>query len=440
MKNRTDVLIVGAGAAGLMAAQELSKSGFKVTILEARDRIGGRIFTMKNIFSHPVEAGAEFIHGDLPVTLGLIKEAGLSLRAMQGIFWQANASANANGNESSDPFYRWGELLSGKLSQLKEDMTLNEFLERNFQGNEFAGLKNSIRGFAEGYDAADPENFSTIAFRDEWMKDDEGQQFRIKGGYSSLLEWLASQIEKSGGEILLNKTVKKINWKKNEVEAISDAGEKFIAEKIIISVPLGVLNADASGEGAISFFPSVADKIESAKAMGYGAVMKIFLEFKESFWEPGKIKEQMHLDLPPLGFILSGERMPTWWTQFPDDFNLLTGWLAGPRAEKMKTLSDAVLLEDSLQSLAAIFKMKLEDLKSKLLTSKIMNWTVDPFARGAYTYSTVQSKRSREILSAPVEGTIFFCGEALYDGPEMGTVEAALSSGQTVAEKISAAG
>jgi len=434
MENKSDILIVGAGAAGLMAARELTKSGFEVTVLEGRNRIGGRIFTMGNVFSQPVEAGAEFIHGNLPVTLGLIRQSGLSLREMKGIFWQA--SSNSNGDESSGPFSGWDQMFGVKLSELAEDIPLNDFLERNFQGDQFAGLKASIRGYAEGYDAADPNRLSTFAFRDEWMKDDDAAQCRINGGHSSLIEWLSAEIEKAGGKIFLNEVVKKVNWKKSEVEVITAEGKKFIAKKVIIAVPLGVLMADASAEAALSFFPSVADKIEAAKSMGYGPVMKIFLEFKESFWSAERVKSRMHLDLPPLGFILSGERMPTWWTQYPDDFNLLTGWLAGPRAEKMKLLGDDVLLKDSLLSLAAIFKMNVDDLKSNLLTSRFVNWTVDPFALGAYTYSTTESKRSREILNSPVEDTIYFCGEALYDGPEMGTVEAALASGVAVAKEI----
>jgi monoamine oxidase len=297
-------------------------------------------------------------------------------------------------------------------------------------------LKESIRGFAEGYDAANPDKFSALAFRDEWMDSDEGSQYRIDGGYSALIEWMAKQVQKNGGKIFQNVVVKEIHWSKGDVEVIASSGEKFMAEKIIITIPLGVLIANEIEQGAVSFSPSVPERIDAAKLMGYGEVIKILLEFNESFWSPEKIKERLRLDLPPLSFIMSKQRIPTWWTQYPQDANWLTGWLAGPRAEKMKTLSDEMLLEDSLQSLAAIFRMNIDELKSKLIASKIFNWSNDPFARGAYAYTTVRSSDAKKLLNTPVDETLYFAGEALDDGPSMGTVEAAFANGISVAKKI----
>lgn len=426
---RTEILVVGAGAAGLMAALELSKAGRRVTLLEARDRIGGRIHTLKSGFTNPVEAGAEFIHGDLPLTLKLVREAGLELKEMEGIFWNADSS-------SEDPFSSFGELLTHRLMQLQNDVSLADFLSQNFPGDEFASLRNAVRGFAEGYDAADPERFSAFAFRDEWMEGNEGRQYRIAGGYTALLEWMSEEVRKRGGEIIMNSTVKEITWKRREVIVTTSGKEEFAASKIIITIPLGVLTAPASSAAAVVFNPALKDKQDAAQQMGFGDVIKVLLEFRESFWSESDFEKLVDYKLPPVAFILSTEQVPTWWTQHPQKFNLLTGWIAGPRAARMKMMSGINLIDESLRSLASIFKRETAELRALMHHALVANWSVDPFALGAYTYSTVESSMARKILSDPVQDTIWFAGEALYDGPEMGTVEAALSSGMAVAKKI----
>lgn len=424
-----DILIIGAGAAGLMAAFELCNAGRHVTLLEARDRIGGRIHTLKNGFTNAVEAGAEFIHGDLPVTMSLVDAAGLQLHVMDGIFWNANSSGE-------DPFSTFGELLTQRLTQLQTDVSLADFLSQNFPGDEFASLRHSVRRFAEGYDAADPERFSALAFRDEWMEGSEGTQYRIAGGYSALMDWLSDNVRKRGGGIILNSTVKEITWKRHEVTVTTSGKEEFAASKIIITIPLGVLTAPASSAASVVFNPALNDKQDAARQLGFGDVIKVLLEFRESFWSERDFENLLGYKIPPVAFVFSDQQVPTWWTQHPQQFNLLTGWMAGPRAARMKMMSEKELIDESLRSLASIFKRETAELCALLHHAQVANWSVESFALGAYTYATVESSRARKILSDPVQDTVWFAGEALYDGPEMGTVEAALSNGSAVAKKI----
>jgi monoamine oxidase len=227
-----EILIVGAGACGLLAAYELSRQGKKVKVLEARDRIGGRIYTLQNEFSEPVETGAEFVHGDLKQTFRLLKAAGISTYEMDGIFWQSD-----EGKKTSEPLGEYYKLLHHELKKLDEDIPLSEFLEKYFPEEKYSHMKNSIIGFAEGYDSADSDRLSTFAFRDEWMNMGDDSQYRIEGGYSALLNWLMDEVTKNNGSVYLNSTVKEIHWKKNEVEAVSDDGRKFSGEKIVITVP-----------------------------------------------------------------------------------------------------------------------------------------------------------------------------------------------------------
>ena len=124
-----DVIIIGAGAAGLMAAKKLSAEGLKVCVLEARDRIGGRIYTTKeHDFSTTVEGGAEFIHGNLSVTLDLLKEAAVDKREIAGDMWQVTDGRWTQKND----FFENTELVKKHLKTLKEDISIAEFMKQFF--------------------------------------------------------------------------------------------------------------------------------------------------------------------------------------------------------------------------------------------------------------------------------------------------------------------
>ena len=149
-----------------MAARELARAGKRVTILEARDRCGGRIHPLPTAeFGYPAEGGAEFVHGEAPVTHGLLREARLSLLSIQGTQWTAE-----DGKLSREGPQELHEAEFHKaLRELKDDLTVAEFLRRYFAGPQYARLRHSIERMVEGYDAADPERASTLALRDEWM-------------------------------------------------------------------------------------------------------------------------------------------------------------------------------------------------------------------------------------------------------------------------------
>ena len=161
--------------------------------------------------------------------------------------------------------------------------------------------------------------------------------------------------------------------------------------------------------------------------MGFGAVIKVLLVFDRVFWWD---------TLPDAGFIFSDEMIPTWWTQFPDGTPVLTGWLAGPRAEEFFDKSEEELIEMGLTSVSKIWRKSHPELKEYFVRGYAYNWATDPFERGAYMYTTVEEPDAPAVLAGPVEGVLFFAGEATYSGPYVGTVEAALVSGKEAAEKV----
>jgi monoamine oxidase len=137
-----------------------------------------------------------------------------------------------------------------------------------------------------------------------------------------------------------------------------------------------------------------------------------------------------------LSFLLSDATVPTWWTQHPAGYPVLTGWFAGPKADRVSSLAEVELVEMGLASLAEIFDLPLDRIRRDLVAARAINWGNDPFARGAYSYATPKTREAQPVLKKPNRDAIFFSGEALYAGADMGTVEAALASGQETAQTI----
>lgn len=419
-----DIIIIGAGAAGLSAARGLSKSGRSVVVLEARDRIGGRIHTLHdNNFSIPVEAGAEFIHGDLPVTKALLKEAGIPFYKGEGAVWNVQ-----NGRlEEGDLFPgEWSELIAA-LKELQHDMSIAEFLETRFGEEKHTALRESILRFVQGYDAADATKASAIALREEWTSEEDLTGYHPEGGYSQAMDFLEATCKKQGVVFHLSVPVQEVQWKRGQVVVVTQKGQ-HTAAKVLVTVPAAVLRW-----GAIKFTPDIPEHRQAIHTIETGGVIKFLVEFREAFWEKETITGFRKMN--GMHFLFSDAFVPTWWTQKPKTVPLLTGWLAGPVTKDLDKDPDA-LLREGLNSLAYLFDCTQKDLREKIHAVKVIDWLSDPFARGAYAYKAVETSDVLKVLSGPVEDTIYFAGEAFYSGAEMGTVEAALGSGGEAVKKI----
>ena len=409
-----DVIVIGAGPSGLMAARKLAEGGRQVLLLEARDRTGGRAHTTYDEQGESIERGAEFVHGRLPRTMALLKEAGLSYTASGGEWIQVRGGAASDERAAGD----WPHFLR-KLKGLKEDMSLQEFLEQHFPEERYAALKDRAIGYAEGYDAADASKVSAMALYEEWSGDEE-EEYRIDEGYSGLCDYLRARCEKAGCRILLAHPVSGIRPDGTGVTVVSGTRE-FRAERVVVALPLGVLQ---SGGGVID---GATEQMAALRSLGFGQVIKIVLRFREPFWEER---------YPGLGFLFSGAAIPTWWTQAPEESTVLTGWLAGPAATRRAGLSDRQLLGEAMESLEHLFSIEQASLQAELTEVHIANWSKDPYTLGAYAYATVGSAAAISRLSQPLAGRIWLAGEYMYAGPAMGTVEAALVSGQDTAQAV----
>src|SRR5439155_3665449 len=202
----------------------------------------------------------------------------------------------------------------------------------------------------------------------------------------------------------------------------------FEADAAILAVPLPLLSEIALPAAAHGRLAAAAD-------IGFGNVVKILLRFQTHWWA-----DQGGRDLADLSFLISDATVPTWWTQNPARYPVLTGWYAGPKADRVASLSEAELVDMGLASLGEIFALPPGRIGRDLVAARAINWGNDPFARGAYSYATPQTRTALSALRTPDGDAIFLAGEALYAGPDMGTVEAALASGLESAQTILATG
>jgi monoamine oxidase len=420
----TDVLIIGAGAAGLLAARELAAAGRRVLLLEARDYLGGRAHTLQPPgFTQTIEAGAEFMHGEVPLTRALLAEASMGWQDTAG---QTYLVRDGEACADADFFAELPRVLA-RLETLTEDLPLADFLAQEFAGPAHAELRATATQFAEGYDAADAQRVSSLALRDEWQAGGAEDSPRPVGGYGPLLAWLAAQAQAAGAVVHLATPVQEIRWQPGQAEVIATTGATYRAPQVLCTVPLGVWQRRAGQPGYLGFSPELPAHRAAAAQLGFGEVIKFVLEFETAFWQER---------LPELEFLLSEAPVPTWWSQLPSPRPLLTGWVAGPTAQRLRTASPDALLHLALTSLAQLLRTPLGTVQAQLRASYIRNWGAEAYAYGAYSYPTVGASAARAVLAAPVADTLFWAGEGLYEGPAGGTVEAALVSGRQAARAL----
>ena len=415
-------IVIGAGITGLSASLELLKRGWDVVIIEAKDRMGGRIYTipLKNT-TLTVEGGAEFIHGEMPLTTTLLKDANVGWRAAAG-----NPYRIQDGQLQQQEFFdeEWSLLLQ-KLKQVRRDMSFADFLQQNFQSEKFSALRSRVKQFVEGYNAASIEEASALALRDEWSKDEDPTQFRPEGGYGNLVNILAREVASLGGDIRLAEVVEAIDWQSGRVNVRTRSGGTHEGSKALITVPIGVLQ-----QSSIRIYPDLPEYFSAAKKIGFGSVVKFHLAFSQPFWEKNEARK-----MEDLGFLFSDQRVPTWWTQRPNPVPLLTGWLGGPAVNDLPR-EEEKLLNLAITSLSNLFSFPKNKLQDLLVASNVINWSADPFSCGAYSYVTLATPEAKNRLNTPVANTLYFAGEALDEGPNTGTVEAALSSANLATGKI----
>lgn len=424
-----DVVVVGAGAAGLAAARQLSAKRLRVEEIEARDRIGGRIHTLRPYSSPlPIEAGAEFVHGEPQETWSIIRAAGLAAYQIEERHHALIEGRLQPLQQASD----WEQIFS-RLDHLKrDDLSFAEFLERHCRDIS-ATTKAQAIAYVEGFNAADSNVVSA-----RWIGQSEQaiageRSYRIHDGYDRVVQFMAAGIDPATTRIRLNTLVSKVNWRPGRVElqASPEAGGaklSLAARCALITVPLGVLQLAPGSRGAVEFMPDLPQKRAAWSQLRMGGVVKVVLRFRKPFWESRAPDDLVFLHAPDQPLV-------TWWTTRPMQSAILTGWSGGAQTDALRDLDAGGILDHALDALSHIFTLSRAEIAAVLDAWHVFDWRAEEFSRGAYAYVPFGADAAPEQLADPVADTLFFAGEAT-DRRQMGTVAGAIASGDRAARQI----
>lgn len=434
-----EVLIIGAGVAGLNAGRLLAEAGQRVAVLESRGRIGGRIWTQSISLDDsqppiPVELGAEFIHGLPSETWSIFNEAALSAFEIEGLFYRFDEGRLAPGNGRDQP---------GAAERVLEEMTRWMQAQPSAKDLSFVEYLNAqavdplaaraASNYVEGFNAADQHHISVAALAKQQAAEDAiaaDRLFRLDAGYAALPNYLAERFTAAGGSLILDAPVRKVMWKRGAVvveTARSGGNIQHRAKRAVITVPLGVLQART-----IEFVPRPGEVLFHADRLKMGAVVHMTLAFKQKFWDPR------------MSFLFApAESPPTWWTPAPHEAPLLTAWAGGPKAKRLLDLVTAegdtgALCDQCVSTLAKIFALPSSGVRQMLSSWHMHDWQSDEYARGAYSYVQVGALDAPEKMRMPVEDTLYFAGEHTDVSGHWGTVHAALAAGSAAANQIKA--
>jgi monoamine oxidase len=414
-----DLIVVGAGVAGLTVARDLTAAGLRVLLLEARRRLGGRIMT-HHTPDGPVELGAEFVHGAVEEILGVAAGAGLPLRETD-----RSAAPEPRGGSSPRPdFFSAIDALLAHASGGDEE-SFQHLVDRV---DVDAGTKARGLGLVEGYHAADPAKISVQSLLDNTAADERPgaeRQFRFVRGYDGLVTALFEQAVRELCTVQLGAVATAIAWRQGHAAVRTAAGAEFTAPRLVVTVPLGVLKA-----GAIDFSPRLPGKEDALRRLEMGAAARVSLQLEHDAWAG---RDAFSRD----GFLFTGEPpFPVWWISHPAPRPVVTGWAGGRHALALATLGETERVGAALEGLGAALGVPASRLRGELRGGFCHDWLSDPFARGAYSYAGVGGRHAGTELSAPVDSTLFFAGEATQSDGRNATVHGAIASGQRAAKQV----
>jgi len=437
--NDTSVLIIGAGAAGLAAARDLAVAGIQAIVLEARERVGGRVHTRHGSII-PIEFGAEFVHGRHPRLLEIIEEANAPFCDVTDRHWYFENGVLSNAHDF------WNKLtaLMDLMNPHQPDRSFQDFLDSLPNDEATARAKAVATRYVQGFHAADIKRVGVHGLIKANEAEDEiagDKSFRILRGYDIVTDTLRDEAQGRGAMVHLNTVVKELRWTRNHVEAVCIADKRlqmFAGSRAVITLPLGVLQAKHHQRGAVRFVPELPQTTRAAlEGIAMGHAFRIILQFRERFWEKLDLPAtERREDLSQLGFIHFPEApVPTWWTMLPVRAPVMVGWVGGTSAEKFVGQGKEYAIGQALASLKTILGVSEDQLRKLLLASHSHDWGADPYSRGAYAYVPVDGLAAQRTLARPVDQTLFFAGEAMSVG-HIGTVHGAIDTGQRAAREI----
>lgn len=428
-----DAIVIGAGAAGLSAARALAAYALRVAVVEARDRAGGRAFSVPTARAlTPAELGAEFIHGLGTQTLALLHEDGTAAVDLEGEAWSCDTGGRLEPEE--DDFSSAASIFEAAES-LPRDESVETFLRR-FDGDGAQRERaRAARNFVEGFDAADPAIASARAIGREWRSGVDLRSARPIGGYTRMFERLKSFCETAGVSMRFSAIVRRVMWQRGAVtvEVADSLGARAIlrARAAVVTLPAGVMQAQPHDHG-IAFDPQLpATKRRALEKIVSGDVVKVVLWFRTPFWENvdgGRYRDAAFFRCEKAPFA-------AYWTQLPVRTQLVVAWTGGPGATALRGVPAGELIDRARDGFGSMLGAATQ-ARAEFEAGFTHDWRSDPCARGAYSYLAVDGDGARETLAEPIDETLFFAGEATSLDGEAGTVNGALESGERAAAEV----
>ena len=417
------IVVVGAGLAGLAAARNLREHGHDVVIIEARDRIGGRIWTSKKWSDIPLDLGATWIHG---VQGNPITELADEIKATRlATSYDKTATYSTGGQPLSEAEEKRLERLSERVFRILEkaqnrdkDVTIRQaikpLMKKYKVSSEAARFINfAISGRIEQEYAGSAARLSAHWY--DSAKEFKGGDVLFANGYRVITEFLAKDIH-----IELSQVVNEVQWRNAEVRVLTDQRE-FAADHVVLTLPLGVLK-----KKMVRFTPSLPEqKLNAINKLGMGVLNKCYLRFSEVFWPE---------DADWLEHVSAKHGEWTEWVSFKRAANMpiLLGFNAADRGREIEAWTDQQIISSAMQTLKIIFGTDIPEP----IDYQITRWASDPFTHGSYSFNAVGSTpKSRKDLAAPLKGRVFFAGEA-SEVNYFGTTHGAYLSGLRAAQEI----
>lgn len=415
----TTTIIIGAGIAGLSAGYHLKQSGYDAVILEARDRIGGRVWTNHDFANIPIEFGAELIHGNTVNTWDWVHKLGLktlhwqkttdSMIRLEDGRWMTMADARTASPEL-DVTRSWD---LGDVAKPQDDEDLRTYFERiGFNEEQLRYVQRSFANAAgekmELLNAKAHANLGSDHDPEEGYGD-----YRILDGYDTYYTKLAD-----GLDIRLNTVITAIDWSKDQVTIETAKGEIFKGDCAVITLPVGVLKANR-----IKFTPDLPQiKHEALAGLNMGPVMKMIYEFDAPILDQS------------IGAIYAKDNPPMWWSPSlgrDEGAVIWTAFFSGDYAREMLALGEEKALQKGLETLRR--EVGNPDLQYK--QARWVNWVHDEFALGGYSHCLPGYYDAREKLAQPTP-PLFWAGEATAPHHLTAMVHGAYYTGQRAADEV----
>jgi monoamine oxidase len=409
MPDRT--LIIGAGAAGLAAASRLRDADRPVLVLEARDRVGGRVATDR---THGViELGAEFIHGANVRSWELLRRFALPTRPMMDTETPVLRFVDSEGQikrASPAVIERYTRLFSAVTRYTGDPAHSAADVLATLAGDDAAAAR-FVQLWLERFEAADTRRLSARLMADERAADTSTpDDFRLTVGYDRLITAMAR-----GLDIRLSMPVTTVSYTSTGVEVRTADGAQLEGANAIIAVPLSQLKA-----GRIIFDPALsAEKRKAIDAIGMGPSIKLILRFKRVCW-------------PRFSFMTGPDARLVFWPAVNDTAALI-GFGGGRTAPEIVAMGEAGATEYWLGQLAAMLGPQVY---SEFADSQLVDWSAERYIEMGYTWPAIGSAGAREVLAEPVDNRLFFAGEASALDHDYATVHGAIGSGWRAADQI----